>query len=64
MKVSLLLSASGQVRGVYESEADAKAQFEKYNADPFIEEGTPDPDAPYSIETWVVQSPARKAVAS
>lgn len=56
--VTFLLRRGGHVVSVYSKEADARARMEKFNADPFLAPGHPDPDAPYSIARWHVQSPA------
>lgn len=33
---------------------DADARRDKFNADPFLDDGQADPDAPYTVEAWVV----------
>jgi len=50
--VTLLLAADGKICSVYADRAAAEARRDRFNADPFIEPGTPDPDAPYSTKTW------------
>lgn len=54
ISVTLLLNHLGQPLAAFASHADAQARCDKYNADPFLEPDKPDPDAPYSIETWSV----------
>jgi hypothetical protein len=53
--VYLLLSADGRVTCVYANRADAEAERDKFNSDPFINPGRADLDAPYSVEAWTVQ---------
>lgn len=48
----------GKVTGtvsVYGSLEEAEARRDKFNADPWIEPGNPDQDAPYVVEAWTVQ---------
>lgn len=54
-QVTLLKSAKGQVLSIYADRSDAETKRDKYNADPHLDSETPDPDAPYEIETWIVQ---------
>lgn len=35
----------------------AQSKVDRFNADPFIEPGTPDPFAPYRVERWIVSEP-------
>jgi hypothetical protein len=53
--VTVLLDARGCVCGVYSDRATAEKKAADWNADPFIEPGTPDPDAPYATTTWSVK---------
>lgn len=55
LNVHLLLTATGKVVRVYSAQADAERTMLRFNADPWIAEGQPDPDAPYSVETWAVK---------
>lgn len=59
-EVHLLMSATRTVVGVYAAKTDAQAKCDRYNEDPFIAPGWPDPDAPYTVETRLVQ-PEREA---
>jgi hypothetical protein len=52
--VAILLKADGSVASVWVSKEAAEAQAAAYNADPHIGQGEPDPDAPYSVQTWAV----------
>lgn len=52
--VTMLLNARGEVVSVYADASDAEAKRDKFNADPFVEPGTADADAPYTTETWRV----------
>lgn len=52
--VALLQTCKGAVIAVYASTEEAEARRDRYNADPFIEPGNPDTDAPYSVEEWCV----------
>lgn len=62
IQVTLLLSCTGQVLSVYEDPLEAYAKRDRYNADPFVEPGVPDVDAPYSVMTWnVKEKSGRKA---
>jgi hypothetical protein len=54
--VYLLLSSSNQVCSIYESREDAEAKRDRFNADPFLELGRGDPDAPYTVAAWSVQA--------
>jgi hypothetical protein len=53
-QVFLLVGAQTGTVAVYGSREDAEARRDKYNADPFIDSATPDPDAPYEVQTWNV----------
>jgi hypothetical protein len=53
--VALLLNARGKVCSVHADAEDARGVAARYNADPFVGAGEPDPDAPYTVETWVVR---------
>ncbi len=57
--VHLLLTSRETVVSVYEDEAEANATADRFNADPFIEPGNPDTDAPYRVESWVVHAEAK-----
>ncbi len=60
--VYLLIAANGAIVSVYESETDAEQRRDKFNADPFLDAVTLDPDAPYRVEAWAVKpSEARLA---
>ena len=54
--VTLLLNCRGATMGVYASKEAAEAVAARFNADPWLDVVTPDPDAPYSVVTWAVQS--------
>lgn len=54
MTVWLLVNLQGVTIKVMISELSAKTLANKYNADPFLEQGVPDPHAPYHIEHWEV----------
>jgi len=52
--IAILVGAkSGNVE-VFASRVDAENRAEKLNADPFLEPGLPDLDAPYSVQEWTV----------
>ena len=52
--VALLKAADGTVVRVFASADDARARAEHFNADPWVEPGTPDLHAPYTVEVWMV----------
>lgn len=52
--ITLLLNRNKQVCRIYAHEKDARAKAHAYNEDPFLDGGEPDPQAPYSWETWIV----------
>jgi hypothetical protein len=54
-QVALLLTARGTVCSVWASKDAAEAQAAKYNADPHLDQREPDPDAPYTVQTWSVR---------
>lgn len=53
--VWLVKTTHGQVISAYTTEAAANARRDRFNADPWIEPGAPDTDAPYSVEGIMVQ---------
>lgn len=53
-RVHLLLDRNGDVQSVYADESEAKAQRDKFNADPWLDAETPDAHAPYTVDSWVV----------
>lgn len=53
-KVTLLLTKSGHPIAVYAEEAAATAVRNRFNDYPNLDGGDPDPDAPYTTETWSV----------
>ena len=53
-EVTLLLNVRGETISVYARRAAAEEKAAKFNADPFIAPGEADPDAPYSVTTWMV----------
>lgn len=55
VQVFLLVGAQTGTVAVYAHREAAEARRDKYNADPFIEPGHPDPDAPYEVQSWNVQ---------
>lgn len=58
MTVALLLDKAGAVLSVYLKTAQAEAKRDKYNAEPVLDGGEPDPKAPYRTEEWRVQDGA------
>jgi hypothetical protein len=58
MTVTLLLTKDGQTVSVWPTREGALAKAIAFNADPFVEPGTPDPDAPYRVEEWTVERTA------
>jgi hypothetical protein len=54
--VHLLVGKQTGVVSAYEHLADAEARRDKFNADPWIEPGTPDPDAPYEVQSIGVEA--------
>lgn len=53
--VTLLLNRDGKICAVYALFEVAEAVKEGYNHNPFHGDGSFDMDAPYTIQTWVVQ---------
>jgi hypothetical protein len=53
-QVALVLTVDGRVASIWASKEAAEAHAAKYNADPFMALGEPDPDAPYSVQVWRV----------
>ena len=53
--VTLLCGSDGLPVRVYARRLDAERRRDELNADPWIEPGTPDPQAPYEAIEWVVQ---------
>lgn len=53
--VSLLVNRHGKVCSVAAFPLLAELKRDLFNKDPFIEPRTPDPDAPYTVEEWMVQ---------
>lgn len=51
-----MFDATGRICSVYSNRETAQAKIDKYNSDPFIEQGTNDSGAPYHIETWSVDA--------
>lgn len=56
----MLLTCRGTPVALYEAAADALATRDRFNLDPFVEPGKPDPDAPYSVELWSVTPMKRR----
>lgn len=52
--VAILKTNKGQIARVFAEEIEARRICDKMNADPFIEPGSPDIDAPYSVDLWSV----------
>ncbi len=52
---TLLKTANGDVISIYADEADAIAKRDAFNSNPTLDDGEADPDAPYTVETWVVR---------
>ena len=50
----ILLGSTTGIVAVYANESEANERRDRFNADPFIEPGTPDQDAPYRVEPWSV----------
>lgn len=53
--VTLLVTRNGTPVSVFATPAQAQERADRYNVDPYIDSETPDPDAPYSVQTWGVQ---------
>ncbi len=53
--VTMLLTREGKPVSVYSDPQEAITRRDELNADPFIAEGQPDRDAPYSVEDWSVR---------
>ncbi len=53
--VSILLTVNGVTVGVFASRKEAEERRDEFNADPFMGQGVPDTDAPYSVDTWAVR---------
>lgn len=53
--VSVVLDASGHIVCAYESEEDAYAKADSFNADPLLDAETPDAGVPYTVETVLVR---------
>lgn len=48
-EIHLLIGKTTGVIGAYYNKANVEAKRDRYNADPFLEPGQPDPDAPYVV---------------
>ena len=55
--VFVLLNKNHRISAIYATQAQADAKCQKFNADPELEPGTPDPDYPYTVEPWGVSDP-------
>lgn len=55
MQVFLLVGKQTGTVSVWASKEDAEARRDKFNADPWVEPGNPDQDAPYEVQAWNVQ---------
>lgn len=53
--IHMLLTNKGETCSVYAVLQDATDKMEQFNADPYNDDGDPDPDAPYGVCTWHVQ---------
>lgn len=53
--VAMILTSGGKPISVYADEVAARAVCDRMNADPMLDAETPDPDAPYAVETWSVR---------
>jgi hypothetical protein len=53
--ISILVGAKSGNIAVFASRDDAEARAAELNADPFLEPGLPDLDAPYTVQTWQVR---------
>lgn len=54
MTIYMLIDKNRDVLSVNATEEAANEKRDRYNADPFIEPGVPDPAAPYAVEAWEV----------
>ncbi len=52
--VTLLMTRDHIICSVWADRETARRQKDAYNADPFIEPGIPDLDAPYYLDTWTL----------
>lgn len=52
--VYLLVGAKTGVVSAWQTFVGAAKKRDAFNADPFIEPGMPDPDAPYEVQRWLV----------
>jgi hypothetical protein len=52
--VFVVVDRNGKTTSINATRAGAQAKIDRFNADPFIEPGKPDPAAPYRIEEWSV----------
>lgn len=57
--VALLMTKDGHVVSVNATEALALEKMRAFNADPFLEDGSPDVCAPYMVQVWNVQEAPR-----
>jgi hypothetical protein len=51
-RVTVVMTARGHISAIYADPAEAAKQVQAFNADPFLEPGQPDPDAPYEAVEW------------
>lgn len=57
--VAMLLNKDGRAVSVWAAREEAEERARRYNADPFVEPGTTDPDAPYTVEVWALSGQVR-----
>lgn len=55
MTVYCVINNDKEIICIQDEKKDADAIATEYNANPFIDEETPDTGAPYHVESWVVQ---------
>jgi hypothetical protein len=53
--VWVLKTAHNQMVSLYADQPSADAKRDRWNTDPFLSPGEPDPDAPYVVERWRIQ---------
>lgn len=54
--VYILVGNDGKIVSVHRIKVEAYTRRDSYNANPWIDEKTPDTAAPYHVEVWRVQS--------